>query len=57
MSGYIFVYLPKIPHLTLALNLYLRIKKEAYASFNNGGRCGTRTHDPHNVNVMRYQLR
>lgn len=32
-------------------------KKEAYASFNNGGRCGTRTHDPHNVNVMRYQLR
>ena len=23
----------------------------------NGGRCGIRTHDPHNVNVMRYQLR
>ena len=23
MSGYIFVYLPKIPHLTLAFNLYL----------------------------------
>ena len=43
-------------------NLVINIK-EAFeplvqiASLINGGRCGTRTHDPHNVNVMRYHLR
>ena len=34
-----------------------RKKRRRYTFFFNGGRYVTRTRDPHNVDVMRYQLR
>ena len=44
--GFIFEYLPKIPHLTLALNLYLTTKKEPLLwFFFNGGNDEARTRD------------
>lgn len=48
--------------LTLILQNIKRIQNgHEYKIKNDGkeknGRCGTRTHDPHNVNVMRYHLR